>query len=283
VCQRDIEGPITARANDVIRPHLHVINTPVPLVACPDLRPVRTALVQEFPYAEAVVDFLLAGLVGRPHVRFEPLLLVGEPGGGKTRFVRRACELLNVGVARIDATQADGSACAGTDKRWSTASPSAPFLAISRFQHGNPVLLVDEIDKAATRSDYGRLWDVLVSLCERENTTRYPDPGLGSEVDISHASYIATANATSMLPAPLLDRFRRVEFPQPRVQDLDVLVHSFRHEIATDRGLDPRFFPPLAPAERRLVLKQWGGGSVRRLRRLCEVVFRSREKLFLVQ
>ncbi len=283
VCHRRIEGSLMSRANEVLRPHAHAINAPIPLVACPDLRIVRSALLQEFPYAAEVIDFALAGLVGRPTVVFEPLMLVGVPGGGKSRFARRLCELLSVGLWRVDATQADGSACAGTDKRWSTASPSAPFLAISRFQQANPVLLIDEVDKAATRSDYGRLWDVMISLCERENTRSYPDPGLGVEVDISHVSYVATANSTAVLPAPLVDRFRQVEFPSPRIEDLDDLVDSLRREIAQERRIDAGFFLPLSAMERHLLLRNWGGGSVRRLRRMLDVVYRARDRQSVFQ
>jgi hypothetical protein len=49
----------------------------------PPLHQVRKALMFEFPYAVDVIDFALADLIGRTTVRLRPLLLVGDPGGGK--------------------------------------------------------------------------------------------------------------------------------------------------------------------------------------------------------
>lgn len=278
ICRRVIDGPMTARQNEALRPYIGVVNTAVPLIACPDRRQVRHALLAEYPYAKETIDFCLAGLVGQSYIRFEPILLIGGPGCGKTRFVRRWSELLGVGLWRIDATQADGSAIGGTDKRWSTASPCAPFLAVSRHQHANPLVLVDELEKAATRTDYGNLWNSLTSLCEHENARRYPDPCLGAEMDVSWVSYIATANTTTGLPGPLLDRFRSVNFPSPREVDIDVLAETFRLDAARERGLDPAFITPLTAPERDVILRQWGGGSARRLRRFLDVVWRAREK-----
>jgi hypothetical protein len=36
---------------------------------------------------------------------------------------------------------------------------ASPFLAIGQAKHANPLVLLDELEKAGTRSDYGRLWD----------------------------------------------------------------------------------------------------------------------------
>ena len=185
---------------------------PVPL-----LHEVRNRLLFEFPYAEQVIDFALADLVGKRTV----LLLVGEPGGGKSRFVRRLSEILNVGCWRTDASRADGATFGGTDKRWYSAEPCHPFLAIARVKHANPVVLIDELEKAGTRNDYGRLWDCILGFLEPETAARYPDPALQVTLDLSHVSYIATVNSIDPLPSPLRDRFRVVTFPKPRVEHLD--------------------------------------------------------------
>ena len=46
------------------------------------------------PMRASVIDTLLYGLVGRPHVWFRPTLLLGSPGCGKTRFARLLAEEL---------------------------------------------------------------------------------------------------------------------------------------------------------------------------------------------
>ena len=278
VCEMSAAERKNPKLRDIMRGHDHVIGVDVPLAPTPDLREVRRQLLFEFPYAEAVVDFVLADLIGRNWVRLQPLLLLGKPGGGKSRFARRLAELLGVGAWRTDAAQSDGAVFAGTAKRWYSAEAAHPFLAISRCKMANPIIIVDEIEKAGTRSDYGRLWDVLLGMLEPETSRRYPDPALQVDVDLSHVSYVATGNDATPLPSALHDRFRVVEFPEPRSDDLDKLLPSLLIDIARERGLDARWTMPLVGWERDLVATRWKGGSVRRLRRFVETVVRARER-----
>src|SRR5262249_18984109 len=162
----------------------------LPLVVAPPLHVVRDVLLFEFPYAADVIDFALADLVGRATAYLRPLLLVGDPGGGKSRFGRRVGELLGLNVWRTDASRSDGAVFGGTDRRWYSAEPCHPFLAIAQGKAANPLVLIDEIEKAAIRSDYGRLWDCLLGFLEPETNVRYPDPALQTNIDLSHVSYI---------------------------------------------------------------------------------------------
>src|SRR6266404_1559507 len=111
------------KLKDILVPLKSVINTALPLVKVPPLHEIRNALVFEFPYAVSVIDFALADLVGRMAVRLRPLLLVGDPGGGKSRFVRRLGESLGISVWREDASRCDGAVFGGTDRRWYSAEP----------------------------------------------------------------------------------------------------------------------------------------------------------------
>jgi len=115
------------KLRDILGPLKRIINAALPLVEVPPLQQVRNTLIFEFPYAVDVIDFALADLVGRTTVVLRPLLLVGDPGGGKSRFARRLGEVLGLSVWREDASRADGAVFAGTDRRWSSAfSPSPP-------------------------------------------------------------------------------------------------------------------------------------------------------------
>jgi hypothetical protein len=260
-----------------IEPFRHVLNHALPLVETPALARVRNTLIAEFPYAVDVVDFLLTDLIGRPTVRLRPLLLVGEPGGGKSRFARRLGEELGVAIWRTDASQSDGNVFAGTERRWHSAEPCHPLLAIARGRIANPIVIIDEIEKAGTRSDNGRLWDCLLGLLESETSARYPDPALQTCLDLSHVSYVATANTVDPLPSHLLDRFRVTAFPKPTLDDLDALMPSLVEAIAADRGIDGRWISPLNADERRAIAAHWRGGSVRRLRRVLEAVIQARD------
>jgi hypothetical protein len=268
----------SAKVKDLIAPVREILNVPVPLVPTPALDQVRHALVAEFPHAVPVIDFALADLIERPVIKVRPLLLVGDPGSGKSHFARRLGELLNLTVWRIDAAQADGSVIAGTDRRWHSAECCHPLLAIARGRTANPLILIDELEKAATRTDYGRLWDCLLGLLEPETSSRYPDPALQIPVDLSHVNYVATANTRDPLPAPLRDRFRIVMLPKPTNDDLDALLPGLLRTIATERGIDARWIAPLDPIEHATIAKHWPGGSIRPLLRILEVVLQARDR-----
>ncbi|WFU45735.1 AAA family ATPase (plasmid) [Bradyrhizobium sp. CB82] len=265
------------KLKDILGPLKSVINAPLPLVEVPPLQEARNALLFEFPYAIDVIDFALADLVGRTTIRLRPLLIVGEPGGGKSRFARRIGEVLGLHVWRTDASRSDGAVFGGTDRRWYSAEPCHPFLAIAQGKTANVLVLLDELEKAATRSDHGRLWDCLLGFLEPETNSRYPDPALQTNLDLSQVSYIATANALDPLPSPIRDRFRIVTFPKPAANHLDALLPAVIADLAKERGLDQSWVPPLDGVEREAAAKHWPGGSVRRLRRIVEAVLRERD------
>ncbi len=151
-------------------------------------------------------------------------------------------------------------------------------MAVNRALQANPAVLVDELDKAPTRSDYGRLWDGMISFLEPETAARFPDPCVQAELDLSWVSVIATANVDWTLPAPLLDRLRVVAFPMPRAGHLEALLPGLLSQVAAERGLDSRWFQPLDAVETRVLRQSWRGGSVRSLRRKLDGVLRVRER-----
>lgn len=265
------------KLKDIIGPLKSIINTALPLVIPPPLHQARETLLFEFPYASEVIDFVLADLVGRATVRLRPLLLVGDPGGGKSRFARRLGEVLGVSVWREDASRSDGAVFGGTDRRWYSAEPCHPFLAVGQRKIANPMVLLDELEKAGTRSDYGRLWDCLLGFLEPETNSPYPDPALQTTLDLSQVSYVATANSLDPLPSPLRDRFRVITFPKPDAKHLDALLPAVVADLARERGLDQRWIAPLDGAEHAAIAGHWRGGSVRRLRRLVEALLRERD------
>lgn len=278
VCSLQPDKLRDRRTMEIVASHRHAIGLPVRLVATPDLVPVRRQLIAEFPYATEAIDLILNELVGRKTLKFEPLILFGRPGAGKSRFVRRLAAVLGMGIVRTDASRSDGNVFGGTDRRWYSAEPCHPFLAISRTRTANPLMLIEEIEKAATRTDYGRLWDVLLSFTEEENARCYPDPALQTELDLGAVSYIVTANDLDNLPHALRDRMRVIEFPEPSAEHLDALIRPVFDDYLKSHDIDPVWAPPIVPMERDALAERWKGGSVRKLRRLMNGVMRARER-----
>lgn len=267
------------RIREVLGPFKSAINVHLPLVPVPDLREARSVLASEFPYALEVIDFALADLVGRTTIRLRPLLLSGDVGGGKTLFCRRLGEVIGLPIARYDASRADGATFAGTDRRWNSAEPCHPFLAVARGRVANPMVLIDEIDKPAVRRDWGHLWDCLLGFLDVESNSRYPDPALQVDLDLSQVSFVATANEIDSLPSPLRDRFRVVLFPRPSAEHFDALLPSVAANLAKERGLDARWIAPFDEMDRKAMARLWGGGSVRKLRQIVEAVLLQRETM----
>jgi ATP-dependent Lon protease len=255
-----------------------VINSALPLVVPPPIEEVRKALLFEFPYAQNVVDTVVADLIGRATVLVRPILIWGEPGTGKSLLGRRIAECLRVFCWRTDSSRSD-AVFSGTDRRWSSAEPCHPFLAIARARHANPIILLDELDKPSTgnRADVGRFWDCLLNFLEPETSIRYPDPFFQTNVDLSQISYLATANSVAGLPRPLLDRMRVINLPLPSRDHLDALLPAVIADLARERGLDASWFATLDGEEHAAIASAWNGGSVRNLRRLVEVILRDRD------
>jgi ATP-dependent Lon protease len=265
------------RTRNVARGFETIIGRPVPLAPVPDLRALRGSLAFEFPYALNTIDRLLADLVGQTYVEFRPTVLVGPPGAGKSRLVARLARHLDRKSVVLDATHDSGAAIGGLDRRWANTEPAHPVLAIARHGVANPLILLDEIEKASTGTTHGRLWDGLLPMLERETASAYPDPAFQCAVDLSHVSWLCTANGVDPLPGPLLDRLRVITMPAPTANDLESLLPAILAGSAVSRGLDPRFLATLDGEEIATIRRVWSGGSIRRLTRLVETVVAARE------
>ena len=248
------------------------------LVTVADLVGIRTALRDEFPHLHQSIDVLLSDFTEGEPIRLRPTLLVGKPGGGKSRLARRLAESLDVGLHRYDAAGSGDNTFGGTPRRWSSGEHCAPLEAVRRFEIANPWILIDEIDKGASGSQNGSLVNALLPLLDGETSARYPDPFVQIDVDLSKVSYVLTANNDTLLPSPLRDRLRVVRLPEPDVEHLPALARGVVADIAKERGGDVRWFPALEDGELAVVEGLWPGGSVRRLRAIVERILAHREQ-----
>lgn len=258
-----------------------LVGVAMPLVPVPlDWGWWTAQLDAEFPHAHAVTRIIAAAQRGRTTWGGVPFCLRGAPGGGKTRFFRRAAELGGLPFSRYACDQATDNSFAGTPSRWSTCTPNFPLAEIQRHRVANPVICLDEVEKAggSRGSNGGKLHDCLVSVLEPESARTYRDAMFDAECDLSHVLWWMTCNDVVGIPGPILDRIRIVEFPLPGAEHLAALAPQIAREIVKAQGLD-QAFGTLDDTDLRVLAEHWHGGSLRRLTRLVETALASRETL----
>lgn len=249
----------------------------LPLVPVPDLKAARAALRAEFPYAADVIDDVLRDVAPRSHVQIRPTILVGSPGCGKTRFATRLLKVLNLPHDMIPCGGVSDGAFAGTPRRWSTGEPSLPVALITRYKAAGPGAILDEVEKVGTSRHNGQAHDALLAFLERETASRFHDPYVQAPCDLSHVTWLMTANSLEGLSAQLQDRCRVIPFPEPGREHLPILSRQIISDILAEQGLDCRWATPLDEIETAAVKSAWPGGSLRKLRRLVEAVLMSRD------
>lgn len=148
---------------------------------------------------------------GHPGFRLPPVIFDGPPGIGKTHWARRLGELIGAGSLVIDSTSEGGSfAVVGSQRGWSGARPGHVFEFVLERLSGNPLVVVDEVEKAGhVRSSSGQsfaLAQALLPLLEPVTAADWSCPYFRVRCDMSWISWILLTNDLAPLPEPLISR-----------------------------------------------------------------------------
>jgi hypothetical protein len=181
---------------------------------------------------------------GHPGLSIPPLLLVGQPGNGKSFYAHMVGYVAGTPVREIDVGGGSaGFRIAGLEKGWASAGAGIPVETVLMHRIANPVFVVDEVDKAgqkvgSTSGGVTSLTTSLLQVMEPETAMRFECPAHRVRFDLSQAGWILTANDLNSVPEPLRDRCHIVHMPTvtPSVAAMmfDTLLRDFDAPVDQD-------------------------------------------------
>jgi ATP-dependent Lon protease len=177
----------------------------------------------------------------RDGLEITPTLLLGAPGIGKTHFAKQLARLLGTGMSLVPmSSMTAGWLLSGSSSQWKGARPGKVFEALVDGAYANPVIVVDEIDKASGDAQYDPL-GALYSLLEHDTASSFTDEFAEVPIDASQVIWITTANDPRGIPEPILNRMNVFEIQPPSPEQARIIAGNLYKGIRGEHDWGKHF------------------------------------------
>ena len=174
-----------------------------------------------FPNFAELADILRRSFAlaarGDQRIHWSPVLLVGPAGIGKTEAAKWLAKRLSLPFKVFDMASAQtGIPLSGSEAYWGNAEPGELFKLLAFESKANPIVLLDELDKAMLGQKQYDPLAPLYTLLEPSSAARFQDLCIRElTLDAGHINWFMTANDSSLLPDPLLSRMTVLQIEPP--------------------------------------------------------------------
>ena len=107
-----------------------------------------------------------------------------------------------------------GWVLSGASAQWHNARPGKVAQTLIEGEYANPVLVLDEVDKAGGDHRYDPM-GALYRLLEPDTAEHFRDEYIDVDIDATHILWIATANDETTIPEPILNRMNVYSIERP--------------------------------------------------------------------
>ncbi|MBU6158759.1 MAG: endopeptidase La [Bacteroidetes bacterium] len=227
---------------------------------------------------ERILEYL-AVLKLKGDMKSPILCFLGPPGIGKTSLGKSIASALGRKYVRISLGGLhDESEIRGHRKTYIGAMPGRIIQSLRKVKSGNPVMILDEIDKVGT--DFrGDPSSALLELLDPEQNNSFYDNYLELEYDLSKVLFIATANNIASIQPALRDRLEIIDLSGYALEEKVEIAK--RHLIPKQKqahGLEKMSFAIRDAVLSKLVESYTRESGVRELDRMLASLMRSQAK-----